>query len=110
MATNYIQRGDHITLTATAAMTSGAGFQTGNLFGVVLESVASGAPFDVATEGVWTLPSDGSAFTLGSYCYWNAATSQITPTQSGSLLKVGVTTQALASGGATINVRLNGAF
>lgn len=75
MATNYIQEGKILTLTAPYTRSSGQGVMIGSIFGVATADVASGAEGEFATEGVWYLPkTSAQAWAQGDKIYWNAST------------------------------------
>lgn len=105
---NAIQDGDFITVAAPAAVTSGDGVLVGSLFGVAVNSAASGATVTLATRGVYALTKVGSqAWTVGVKVYWDAANARCTTVSTSNTL-IGVATAAVASGaGDTVgNVRL----
>lgn len=79
MATNYVQPGKVLPLTAPAAVTSGLTYKVGSLIVVAMCSADSGAEFQGATEGVFTLvKATGSAWTEGELLYWDASASKWT--------------------------------
>lgn len=104
---NYVQAGQHVTLTAPAALASGAGVLVGGLFGVALTSAASGASVEVATYGVYDLPKATGAVSQGARLYWDNVAKVVTTTASGNSL-IGAAIVAALSGDATVRVRLNG--
>ena len=54
MATNFIDRGDVLTLTApTGGISSGDGAMFGALFGVAMSDAAEAAPVEVSVVGCW---------------------------------------------------------
>lgn len=107
---NYVQEGKNLTLTAPYAVDSGDGAQVGNyLFGVACGKYESGATGVFTTEGVFTLPKDGSAFIPGDLVAWNNSSKVVQESASGGMV-IGVAVST-ANGAATeVNVRLNGAF
>ena len=52
MATNYVQAGSQLTLTAPELVSSGAVVIAGSIAGVALGSASAGQPVDVAVTGV----------------------------------------------------------
>lgn len=106
MATNFIQKGETVTVTAPGATSSGAGVQVGQLFGVAQIDAASGADVEILTVGVHTLPKvSAQAWTQGALVYWTGT--QCTTASSGNL-PIGVALLAAANPSATGTVRLNG--
>jgi predicted RecA/RadA family phage recombinase len=84
--------------------------QVGSIIGVVAGDAASGAPMDLHTEGVFTLPKVSAlAIGLGADVYWDATADLVTTTSSGNT-KLGVAVVAAANPSASVNVRLNGVF
>lgn len=102
---NFVQRGENLTLTAPRALTSGAGFLVGSIFGVASNAAASGAPVVGVTEGVFDLPKAAGAITAGAKVYWDNTAFNVTTTATNNTL-IGVATQAAASGDATTRVKL----
>lgn len=107
---NFIQPGENITVTATAAATSGAGVKVGNLFGIASGDAAIGEPLVLATEGVFEMPKVSTDdFTVGAAVYWRSSDGAVTTTASGNT-KVGTAVTAAGTGTASVRVRLNGTF
>jgi predicted RecA/RadA family phage recombinase len=110
MATNFIQPGRAITVTAAAAATSGAVVAVGSIIGVAANTAAIGDALDIETEGVWELPKvAANTFTVGAPAYWAAGTGLVTSTATDNT-KLGVAVAAAGAGAGTVKVRLNGAF
>lgn len=111
MATNYIQKGDTVTVTApSGGVTSGNAYLIGGLFGVATTTQLVGVDVELATEGVFELTKVGSqAWVVGDRIYWDSANTRCT-SDAGAGIYVGVCTEAVASGaGDTLGkVRLNG--
>lgn len=104
---NFIQSGSIVTVDAPAAVSSGDLVLVGSLFGVASTDAASGAPVEIATEGVFTLPkTSAQAWTVGALIYWNAAAGEATTTASGNTL-IGHAVAAAANPSATGTVRLS---
>lgn len=105
---NYIQPGDTITVTAPAAVTSGALVVVGSIVGVAAFNAASGADVEIQTEGVFDLPkvlTDDVA--AGNLLYYASETSNLTKTPgSGSKPLVGVALKAAGNGVATARCKL----
>jgi predicted RecA/RadA family phage recombinase len=106
MAKNYIQRGDVLTIPAPATVTSGGVVIAGGIIGVAAGDAASGAPVDVETRGVFSLPKVGAnAFTLGATVYWDESADLATVTSAGNTA-IGVAVAAAGSGAAAVHVKL----
>ena len=108
--TNFIQQGDTLTVTAPYDVLSGGGALVGTIFGVAANDAKSGATdLELTVEGVFDLPKAAGAVTQGAAIHWDD-TNKVATTTSTNNTKIGVATQAAASGDATARVRLNGAF
>lgn len=108
MASNYVQPGKTITLTAPYDRTPGTGALVGKLFGVSLGSVLSGASGEFAIEGVWTLAkTSAQAWTAGQRLYWDNTNKRVDSDPTVGLF-IGVASAVAANPSATGNVRLNG--
>jgi predicted RecA/RadA family phage recombinase len=108
MATNFIQPGQVLTLTAPAGgVTSGTGRLIGALFVIALHDAPEGAPFEGQCTGVWELPkTSAQAWTEGAAIYWNG-TAATTADGSGSNTLIGHAAAAAANPSATGKVRLS---
>lgn len=106
---NYLQPGNVVTLTAPAGgVTSGNGYQIGQLFVVAANTAAEGAEFEGQTCGVFTLPkTSAQAWTEGALVYWDTAQDEVTTVVAGNLL-IGIAAAAAANPSSTGEVRLNG--
>jgi predicted RecA/RadA family phage recombinase len=107
---NYVQDGDFITATAGATITAGQLVVIGSLFGVAQDSVASGAQYTAALEGVFTLAKATGASTgpaQGAPVYRISASNLVTAASSGNTL-CGYAFEAAADGASTVRVRLLG--
>lgn len=107
---NYVSSGATLTITATAAISSGDGVLAGSIFGVAAGDIANGADGIINLSGVYDLPKVGSqAWTVGAKVYWDAANARCTTAATGNTL-IGVAVLAVGSGAGetTGRVRLNG--
>lgn len=72
---NFIKPGNTVTLIApSGGVTSGLGYQIGELFVVACTTAAQDASFEALVSGVVTLPKadgGGSAWTQGARLYWD---------------------------------------
>lgn len=107
---NYLQPGNTVTLTAPAGgVTSGNGYQIGQIFVVAANDADATDPFEGMTEGVFTLPKEtGTTWSEGDLLYWDDGDDEVSKTAVGNLL-IGTAMAAALSGDATGRVRLNGA-
>lgn len=103
---NFVQEGDNITVTAPAAVSSGAGVLVGSLFGVAVADAANGAAVTVSTRGVFGLAKKSAqAVSQGAKVYWDNTNSECTTTATGNTL-IGVATTAALAADTTVDVRL----
>jgi predicted RecA/RadA family phage recombinase len=111
MATNYIQRGNIVTIPASASFEPGAVVVAGNLIGVAQGYAASGEPVDVELVGVYSLPKAfvGGGIAVGAAVYFDPAEKlSKTDSESGANPLLGYAVEAAAEGAATVKVRLKG--
>jgi len=108
MATNYIQPGSVVTVTAPADVASGAGVLIGTLFGVATQAAKSGEPLELKTDGVWELAKTSAQAwaTVGLAIYATSA-GLLTTTATDNVL-VGKNIATAANPSPTGTVRLNG--
>lgn len=108
-ATNYVQEGETVTLTAPATVTSGSGALVGShLFGVALADITSGDDGEFALEGVWDLLAVTlDTFALGARVYWDNSAKKCTSTSTSNSL-IGVAVAAKLNTETTVRVRLDG--
>ncbi len=105
---NFVQPGCNLTVTAPAGgVSSGDPVKIGSLFGVAAYSAPAGAPLEITTEGVFDLPkAAGVAFAQGDKAYFDTAAKDIAAAANG-LSWVGVVTEGVLAGAASVRVRLN---
>jgi predicted RecA/RadA family phage recombinase len=103
---NFIQQGRSIEITAPYAATTGGGMLLGTLFGVVADTVGSGATAEIVIEGVFDIAKDASVFSAGDLVYWDDTNKVVTSTATGNRT-VGRAIQAQLTGDATCRVHLN---
>lgn len=115
MATNMIQPGAVITVTATSAATAGKGHLEGQLFGIAAASAEIGESVDLHMEGVWNLDKEsGDVVTLGAPIYYDTVAGVAhthTDTDSNSAGEstvgpIGVSVAAAGQGATKVAVRL----
>lgn len=107
MASNFIQPGDVLTLTAPYDVASGAGALVGSIFGVATSAYASGDAGEFAVCGVWSLAkTSAQAWTVGQKVYWDNTNKRCdTDGTVGQL--IGVATAVADNPSSTGYVRLN---
>lgn len=107
---NAVQPGDNITLTAPYNVAAGAGALVGTMFGVAINTVASGAAGEFSLTGVYDLKAASAATASpGGAAYWDDTNKEVNATPSGNT-KIGVFLVAKTNGQTTARIRLNGAF
>ncbi len=108
----YIQPGEKLDITATAAITSGAGILLGSIFGIAQNTAAIGDRLVIQLEGVVDMAKAPSqAWTYGALVYWdNTAKVATTTASTNKLIGVAVLATGAGAGETTGRVRLNGAF
>lgn len=110
MATNFVQEGRFLTVTAPAAVESGDFVKVGSIFGVAVDDAASGASVVLDTQGVHTLPAASAVvIAVGDPLYWDVADGNFNKTGSSNWY-VGVAAGASGNGVTTVDIRLNGSM
>lgn len=105
---NFTQTGNTLSVLLTAAILSGQGRLTGNIFFVAATDGADEETIEGQVTGCFDLPKT-SANTPGQFAaaYWDVSAGEVTTTAADNYL-IGVFTDAYGSGTTTANVRLNG--
>lgn len=108
---NFIQKGEVLTLTPAAAVTSGVGHLFGAaLFGVATNDVASGAAGEFITEGVVEIGKTSAlAIAVGARLYWDA-TNKVVNTTATAQQQVGVAVEAAANPSSTVKMKIGAAL
>jgi predicted RecA/RadA family phage recombinase len=101
---NFVQKGNKITLVATAAIASGAIVEVGALAGVSAGAYAIGDTAVVELCGVYNLPKGAGAISQGAKLYSDAA-GNATATV-GTNVFLGYAFESVLTGATSINVRL----
>ena len=104
---NYIQPGNTLAFTATAAINPGDGILMGTLFGVATGKATIGQAVEADLVGVYDLPKITGAITAGQKVYWDAVAKAVT-TVVGTNKAIGAAIEAALSGAALTRVRLDG--
>ena len=104
---NFRHEGRLIPCTAPAGgVASSEGVKIGDLFGVAATTAPEGGDFELALEGVFTLPKAAGAIGQGAKVYWNAGNANVTTTASGNML-IGHAVAAALDGSPVVDVRLS---
>lgn len=105
---NYVQKGENITVTATAAATSGQGVLMGNLFGIAAGDAAIGESLDLVTEGVFNMAKVSTdEMAVGDLIYWDDTAKLATSDDdSGANEVIGLAVTVAANPSGTVNVKL----
>jgi predicted RecA/RadA family phage recombinase len=108
MASNYVQPGQNIDLTApTGGVTSGVGVLIGRLFAVALQTVAAAAAFVGTRVGVWSLAkTSAQAWSVGDKIYWDNTNKRADNVPTAGFRRIGVCVVAAANPSATGKVLL----
>jgi len=102
---NFIENGEVLTLTPTAAVVGGAAVVLSNHIGVACSDITAGALGAVNVSGVYELAAEtGVAFAIGDDLYWDTANSRLTKTTG--TVKAGWAWAAKAADAAVAQVRL----
>jgi predicted RecA/RadA family phage recombinase len=110
MATNYIQPGKTLTLTAPYQRDSGEAAKVGAIIGIALGTVAESAEGEFAVTGVWThAKNSAEAWAVGDKVYWDDTNKVFTATATSNTL-AGVAMAVAANPSSTGRLRLNGSF
>ena len=108
---NYVQPGGAIDVTAPYAVNAGGGMLIGSgLFGIAVDTMASGATGPIWTDGVFDITKNtgaGESYVAGQRVFWDNTNKRLTSTSTGNL-NVGVTVATAATGDATARVVIDG--
>nr|DAK47433.1 MAG TPA: hypothetical protein [Bacteriophage sp.]DAN92830.1 MAG TPA: hypothetical protein [Bacteriophage sp.]DAQ03618.1 MAG TPA: hypothetical protein [Bacteriophage sp.] len=106
MAKNYVQDGNTVRFTATAAMKSGDVAVLENLAVVAVSDVAQGGVGVGLTTGVFTVKAKAADdIKQGAIVYWSAADGATTT--AGSNKRLGVAWRASGASVETVDVKIN---
>lgn len=106
MAKNYVQDGNTVRFTATAAMKSGDVAMIENLVAVAVSDVAQGGVGVGLTTGVFTVKAKAADdIKQGAIVYWSAADGATTT--AGSNKRLGVAWRASGASVETVDVKIN---
>lgn len=106
MSKNYVQDGNTVRFTATAAMKSGDVAMIENLAVVAVSDVAQGGVGVGLTTGVFTVKAKAADdIKQGAIVYWSAADGATTT--AGSNKRLGVAWRASGASVETVDVKIN---
>jgi predicted RecA/RadA family phage recombinase len=107
MATNYIQPGKTLTVTApSGGVSSNDGVLIGNLFGIAQYDAAEGAEVEILTEGVVEIGKTSALeIAVGDIVYWDGTNGVVNKTVDDQAA-VGIAVSAAANPSATVRVKL----
>lgn len=106
MAKNYVQDGNTVRFTATAAMKSGDVAMIENLAAIAVSDVAQGGVCVGLTTGVFTVKAKAADdIKQGSIVYWSAADGATTT--AGSNKRLGVAWRASGASVEAVDVKIN---
>lgn len=107
---NYVQPGNVLTLTPTAAVASGVGYLFGAaLFGVATNDVAANAAGEFITEGVVEIAKTSAlAISVGDRLFWDSANKCVNKTTTAQQ-QVGIAVAAASNPSATVKMLLESA-
>lgn len=113
MATNHVQPGDVLTLTApSGGVESGKGYVIGGLFVVALNSAAATEKFEAARTGVWTMAkathATTKAFAEGEIVFWDNGSNKRWDKTGAGFFPAGIAAAAAASTSNECKVLING--
>ena len=106
---NFLQPGCSLTFTApVGGVTSGVAVLIGGLIVIPASTVAAGATFEGAIEGVYQnqLKAAGAAWTVGQVLYFDSADSTFKTAQSATARRAAVAVAAAANGDTSGTVKL----
>ncbi|MFH1033593.1 MAG: capsid cement protein [Pseudomonadota bacterium] len=108
MATNFIQEGKRLTITAGAEIKSGDLVLVGSLAAVALADIALAAKGSAATEGAWELAGKDTAVAIaqGEKVYRVTADGKLTNV-SADASYIGIAWEAAAQAATTVMVKIN---
>jgi predicted RecA/RadA family phage recombinase len=109
MASNYIQPGKSLDLTApTGGVTTGVGVLIGNVFAIALQTIAAALGFSGGTIGVWSMAkTSAQAWVVGEKIYWDPTNKRADNVATAGFRRIGVCVAAAANPSSTGKVRLD---
>jgi predicted RecA/RadA family phage recombinase len=106
MANNYVGKGDVMLHTAAEDLSAGEAVLIGDILGIALVDIASGATGSCAVEGVWSVPKlSTDTFAEGQILYWDDGNSRLTETAS-THKRVGICWETAGNPSSTCKIKL----
>lgn len=102
---NYIQKGDVITVTASADITGGSMVVVGSLVGIAVTDIANGAKGEVALEGVYEVGKEADDIAIGVKLYHKSSTGTVTTTATSNTF-AGYAFAAAGTAATTVQLKL----
>jgi len=112
MATNYVNEGTRMTITAGADISSGDVVVQGSTLGIAVTNIANGASGEIMIEGTFDLPkADAAVITAGEGVIWDSSAGEFDDDQatpaSGDVSGAAIAMESKgATTGETIKVKL----
>ena len=104
MATNFVQCGDSISVSAPRDLSSGDGVLIGVLFGIATVDALSGESVNIAREGVFTIPKTSAlAISVGDRLFWDDTNHVVNKTATAQV-SVGIAVSAAANPSSTVEM------
>ncbi|AQV94757.1 DUF2190 domain-containing protein [Cupriavidus necator] len=104
---NFVQYGEHLTLTPAADVSAGTGYLFGaGLFGIAVNDAKNGVANEFRTEGVVEIAKTSAlAISVGDRVFWDAANKVVNKTTTAQVC-VGVAVEAAANPSGTVKIKL----
>lgn len=102
---NYIQKGDVITVTASADITGGSMVVVGSLVGIAVTDIANGAKGEIALEGVYEVGKEADDIAIGVKLYHKSSTGTVTTTATSNTF-AGYAFAAAGTAATTVQLKL----
>ena len=103
MATNFVQPGSVVSVTAPRTTTAGKVLKVGQILGVALRTPTSGSAVQIQIDGVWRLDKNPNlAIAAGAALYWNNTSFQVETTATTTYTYLGVALEAATTTAAEV--------
>lgn len=106
MSTNFIQKGEVLSYTATKNILSGDLVMIGAIAGVAKTDIAIGESGAVHITGIYSLPKAAEAIAQGARVYWSNVNHNVTANKTDATL-IGVAANNTISSESQVHVLLN---
>ncbi|MCL2743639.1 MAG: DUF2190 family protein [Planctomycetaceae bacterium] len=105
MNARFVQDGNAIDYTPSAAVAAGQVVTAGKIIGIAKRDIRANELGALHLVGVYDIVKAAGAVTLGAEVYWDATATNATTTASTNAL-IGIAVAAAASGDETVRVRI----